>query len=295
MACYSPLEAFQLDTGEVVFRETKKVLRELSLPCGQCVGCRLERSRQWAVRCLHETQMHESSSFVTLTYNDEHLPEYGCLRYRDFQLFMKRLRKVFPEARFFMCGEYGERTGRPHYHACLFGVWFHDRKFWKTSPSGFKLYRSELMERLWPHGDADIGDMSFESAGYVARYCMKKVTGALADNHYRRFVPDTGEVYWLVPEFARMSLKPGIGAKWFEKFRQEVINNDGVAIRGKICRPPRYYDVLANWSALEGSEIEFSRQMKAIAAADDNSPDRLRAREIVTHARIKSYERTKVE
>ena len=111
MPCFHPLDAWQCLNGDVVFTDNlarNDVIRRLSLPCGRCVGCRLERSRQWAVRCMHEASMHMFNSFVTLTYDDDHLPEYNSLNYKHFQDFMKRLRKSHNGVRFYMCGEYGE-------------------------------------------------------------------------------------------------------------------------------------------------------------------------------------------
>ena len=131
MACYKPLRAWQCANGDVVFAELGRfdITRQLDLPCGQCVGCRLERSRQWAMRCLHEAKMHDRNCFVTLTYNNDNVPADRSLNYRDFQLFMKRLRFHFRGVpiRFYMCGEYGEDFGRPHFHACLFGLDFPDK------------------------------------------------------------------------------------------------------------------------------------------------------------------------
>lgn len=287
MACFHPLDAWQLETGEVVFAERGNVRRSLTLPCGQCIGCRLERSRQWAVRCMHESQMHELSSFVTLTYDDEHLPVHGSLRYRDFQLFMKRLRKRVGPVRFYMCGEYGEKRWRPHFHALLFGCFFEDRERWRESASGFPLYRSKVLESLWDLGTCEVGDVSFDSAAYVARYCMKKITGPNSDAHYERMDPATGELFWLEREFTRMSLKPGIGFKWFERFRSDVFTEDHVVVNGMKCKPPRYYDrLLALAPDSRSDEIEFSRYEKAMRCVDDCTVDRLRAREVVTRARL---------
>lgn len=190
MTCYHPLDAWRNDApsradNRLIFTYHPSLGRgpDLKVPCGQCVGCRLERSRQWAVRCVHEASLHTDNCFITLTYNDEHLPSDGSLNYRDFQLFMKRLRKrVSVPVRFYMCGEYGENFGRPHFHACLFGFNFPDLKLWKSGKS--KLYRSPLLEELWPFGYSSVGDVNFESAAYVARYILKKVTGADAAAHY---------------------------------------------------------------------------------------------------------------
>ena len=131
MPCFHPLRAFKTSAGEVVFTEHARydIVTQLSLPCGQCSGCRLERSRQWAMRCVHEAAAYDCNAFITLTYDEENLPADGSLNYDHFQLFMKRLRKAIEpnKVRFYMCGEYGEENGRPHFHACLFGYDFPDK------------------------------------------------------------------------------------------------------------------------------------------------------------------------
>lgn len=149
---------------------------ELRLPCGQCVGCRLERSRQWALRCVHEASLHDSNLFVTLTYDDEHLPEFNSLYYPDFQKFMKRLRKKFSREniRFYMCGEYGETTLRPHYHVILFNFDLPDRRLYRRSHSGDHLFTSEILTKIWGKGFCPFGNVTFQSAAYTARYIMKK-------------------------------------------------------------------------------------------------------------------------
>lgn len=296
MACYSPISASQLDGGEVVFfaRKGMRVARELTLPCGQCIGCRVERSRQWGVRIMHEQQMHERSSFVTLTYSTDYLPRYGIrsLEYVHFQKFMKRLRRRVGNVRFFMCGEYGEAEWRPHFHACLFGVGFEDRYYWRKSRSGFDLYRSPLLESLWPYGHCEVGELSFQSAQYVAGYVTKKVTGPMASDHYSKVDFATGEVVELVPEFARMSLKPGIGASWFDTFRGEVYPFDRVVVNGAEAKPPRYYDKRLALIDPDGSDIlSLSRYRKSFNTTIDSSVDRLRAREIVARARLSLFAR----
>ena len=161
MPCYHPISAYQCTDGSIVFYESKRhdVSRSLQLPCGQCVGCRLERSRQWAIRCMHEAQMHTQNCFLTLTYDDAHLPSDRSLHYRDFQLFIKRLRKRYPgrRIRYYMAGEYGENFGRPHWHACIFGFDFDDKKLWKRTSANSLLYRSKDLELLWPFGYSSIG------------------------------------------------------------------------------------------------------------------------------------------
>lgn len=291
------------------------MLRPLVLPCGQCVGCRLERSRQWAVRIMHEAQMHASSYFVTLTYAPENLPVQGQLVYSHFQKFMRRLRKWQPDKkyeewyeevtdevtgdvvrvkrrrllnpiRFFMCGEYGEQFSRPHFHACLFGLRFDDLKLFSTA-GGNRLYTSDTLSSLWTDGFASVAELSFDSAAYVARYCVKKVNGKLADDHYRKTDLITGEIYEMEPEFSHMSLKPGIGAKWFEKYWKEVAVKDSVRVNGANAKPPRFYDKrLLVIDPDKYDEIAYERYLTSVEFQDHTSPDRLRVREEIARARL---------
>lgn len=190
--------------------------------------------------------MHSVNCFITLTYDDEHLPFPPSLDHSHFQKFMKRLRFKIGPVRYYMCGEYGSENFRPHYHACVFGYDFPDRVLWSLSPSGYNLYRSSVLESLWPFGFSSVADLSFESAAYVARYVLKKVTGDLAESHYSFTDVETGEVFQRVPEYARMSTHPGIAAAWFDKYSSDVYNDDRdfVVVNGRTCKPPRYFDKL---------------------------------------------------
>lgn len=292
MPCFSPIEAYRAEDGRVVFSSSKvPTVSRMSLSCGQCVGCRLERSRQWAVRCMHEASLFDENCFITLTYNDEHLPGDGSLHYEQFQKFMKRLRKKFPDrkVRFFMCGEYGDLRDRPHFHACLFNCDFPDKYYWKKS-NGCRLYRSETLEKLWPFGDSTVGEVTFESAAYVARYVMKKVTGDAAESHYRRVRPDTGEVVELEPEFCHMSLKPGIGSDWLRLYWRDV--QDGMCVsRGHESLMPKYYRKYFKRSDLY---IDILDKMEGFAyrSREDQTPERLKVREQVVKARANLLKRS---
>lgn len=240
MPCYRPLKGYRgrevnPATGKrsIVFRMRDGYYdMPVTLPCGQCIGCRLERSRQWAIRCTHEASLHERNCFITLTYDDAHLPPDHSLNVKHYQDFMKRLRFRFGEGiRFFHCGEYGEQFGRPHYHACLFNFDFEDKKLWKEV-RGNKLYTSEALQELWPQGFSTIGDVTFESAAYVARYITKKITGEKAEAHYNG----------RKPEYTTMSRRPGIAKGWFDKYTSDVYPSDFVVLRGKKMRPPKFYD-----------------------------------------------------
>lgn len=300
MACLAPLCAFKTDSGQVIvvgkFDDVKAIPqrmaghRELSLPCGQCVECRLRRAKEWAIRCVHESKLYEFNSFVTLTYNEDNCPR--SLVYRHFQLFMRKVRRRFPGARFYMCGEYGEQGSRPHFHACLFGVHFADRKLW-SERDGIKLYRSPLLESLWEHGFSSIGDVNVLTAGYVARYIMKKITGDKADTHYLRVCSVTGEEYRVEPEFSRMSLKPGIGARWFEKYSAQVVTHDAVVVDGSKVKPPRYYDkLLKEVDEYAFDEIQFKRLEKALTLVEDNTTERRVVKSVVATARVKLLKRS---
>ncbi len=244
---------------------------------------------------MHEAQMHEENSFVTLTYADEHLPPGGSLRLSDFQKFMKRLRSRFDaRIRFFHCGEYGEDFSRPHYHALLFGLDFQsDRRHWVTRAE-HPVFRSPTLEALWPWGQSEIGAVSFESAAYVARYVTKKVTGPLAEEHYTRVDKTTGELVVVEPEYATMSRRPGIGSTWLEEFHSDVYPRDHVVSRGREAKPPRFYD---QWYAgrdpdrWEAIKVDRRRARKR----EDESPDRLSVRETCTKARVELSSKRRLE
>jgi len=241
---------------------------------------------------MHEASLSDFNAFVTFTYSPEHLPKDGSLDYSHFQKFMRRLRKFYPsKVRFYMCGEYGERDGRPHYHALLFNVHFADQRFFKVSPSGSKLYISDKLDELWGLGHCFVGAVSFQSAAYVARYVMKKVNGDRQELHYTRVDPSTGEMLNVItPEFARMSLKPGIGIPWLVKYHKEVYPRDEVVMEGRAMRVPRAYDrAWSSWSDDNGLDLEaivHQRQLDAAFFSSALSDERLLAREALAGARL---------
>lgn len=247
---------------------------------------------------MHELRFHEQSSFLTLTYSPENLPPGGSLRPRDFTLFMKRLRKSLPsdrKIRYFHCGEYGEKAGRPHYHAILFGDDFRDQiHSTRTTDRGHPVWMSKRLDALWGLGLAEVGSVSFESCAYVARYITKKFTGSRKDIYYTHVDEKTGEVFDLHPEYATMSRRPGIGALHFEKFRNEIYPNDEIVVRGKLCKPPKFYDkLLEKHDELSYRELKDQRE-SALALSptrEHRSPDRLEVREVVKRAQIQSLKR----
>lgn len=179
---------------------------------------------------------------MTLTYSDDTIPPGATLHYPDFKNFIRRTTKAKGKTRFYMCGEYGAQDWRPHYHALLFGIHFNDQYPWQKSETGEQLYRSPELEQLWPLGHSLIGAVTFQSAAYVARYVMKKITGDAAQFHYPHYLDEeTGEIKMVRQEFTHMSLKPGIAAGWLEKFHDDVYPEGEVVANGRKQTAPDYY------------------------------------------------------
>ncbi len=296
MPCYHPITAWHSATPGVglTFKRRDSTGQVQKLPCGQCRGCRLERSRQWAMRCVHEASLYDNNCFITLTYNPESLPADQSLNKKHFQDFMKRLRKKYPDSpiRYYHCGEYGEDLGRPHYHACLFNFDFEDKVFFKKI-NDLPVYTSEILEKVWQKkGFCLIGTVTFESAAYVARYIMKKVNGPRQAEHYERIDQDTGEIFFLQPEYTTMSRRPGIAKEWYSQFKTDVFPDDFVVLRGKTMKPPRYYDSIYRIEDPEEYEkLKESRKKQFKKHAWNNTPDRLAVREKCQMARTKLLKR----
>jgi hypothetical protein len=296
MPCYSPLKGFRnLENGGIVFKRSNIAGEAMEVACGQCLGCRLDRSRMWAMRIVHEAQLYEQNSFITLTYDDEHLPYGGTLVKKHFQDFMKRLRKhIYPrKVRYYHCGEYGDQLKRPHYHACLFNVDFSEDKVLFSERDGNLLYTSETLQVLWPYGFSTVGDLTFESAAYCARYVLKKVTGKNHDDHYLRCDED-GVAFWLEPEYTTMSRRPGIGKDWYDKYKSDVFPSDEVPVPGSgvFKKVPRYYEALLESEDPDAYEqIKEERKAFRLEHAGEYSPDRLMAKYKVQLAKKKMLPR----
>lgn len=217
--------------------------------CNKCIRCKLKRALDWSIRIMHEASLYSDNCFITLTYDDLNLPDGRSLLKSDFQKFMKRLRKHAVKMRgrslrYYACGEYGDRFGRPHYHAILLDFDFKDKVFLRYSAGGERIFSSKCLESLWSVksvkiGICEIGSVTSQSAGYVARYCTKKITGDLAVEHYR-YVDAVGRDCWRVPEFSLQS--QSIGKPWLERFHSDVYTSDFVLVGGAKLRPPRAYD-----------------------------------------------------
>lgn len=237
------------------------------VPCNYCIRCKLKRSLDWSIRIMHEASLYSDNCFITLTYDDFNVPDGRSLVKSDFQKFMKRLRKFSVKSRgrslrYYACGEYGDRFGRPHYHAILLDFDFKDKVFLRYSAGGEKIYSSSILDDLWSVdgvriGICEIGSVTSQSAGYVARYCTKKITGDKAIEHYR-YLDSEGRDCWRVPEFALQS--QSIGKPWLERFHGDVYTSDFVLVNGAKLAPPRAYD--KHFEVLYPEEFERIKRLR---------------------------------
>ena len=300
MGCDSPLKGWRNpDTGGIQFRRDN-AREKMEVACGQCLGCRLDYSRMWAMRIAHEASLWEYSGgncFVTLTYRDMkectmhqlenflHIPDDWSLNKQHMRDFIKRLRKLFPQRiRYFYAGEYGKKCkhgidvehvgcplcncGRPHYHVCLFNCTFPDLEPYLTD-GGITRYTSPMLEECWKYGFVDVGELNYNSALYTAKYALKKVRGVKSDYHYMHCDLD-GIVTWIEPEFVSMSRgnahykgqRCGIGAGWFEKYHEDVFPSDEVPIpgHGVMKGVPRYYNDI--FADMNPEEMEKIKEMR---------------------------------
>ena len=250
---YNP-EFMKIDCSDMVFYKVQNV------PCGHCIGCRLDKARDWATRCMLEASLYEENYFITLTYDNDHLPKNGKISKRDIQLFNKRLRKEYGDGiRFFLCGEYGETFKRPHYHGIYFNLHLDDLVKIADTSHG-KYYSSEKLARVWKNGFVLVGECSFKSAGYVARYSMKSF------NVETDFKP-----------FLLMSRNPGIGHDWIKSNLVKVYSTDKIYFDfgdKHVSSSNRYFDsqlekiypeLLQDWKDVRRWQSEISQTGELIA------------------------------
>lgn len=260
---------------ETLSEKNRRIDEFIEIPCGKCWQCRLAYSRNWANRLMMELEDHDEAWFLTLTYDNDHVPrsyyadpetgeakESLTLDKRDWVLFMKRLRKEYDakKIRFFASGEYGSSTARPHYHAIVYDLHFDENelKFFKKS-DGFKLWRSERLDKVWSKGFAVVAEVSWDSCAYVARYVMKKVNGDMAAFY---------DKFGLEPEFCLMSRKPGIAREYFERNRDRIYEYDKVNLstpkKGISMKPPKYFDQL--FDQIDHERMTELKEQRKIAA-----------------------------
>lgn len=300
MSCYRLFVMYRLDNGSLVtYGPDAAGGQPVRLPCGRCPGCLMERSQHWAMRCRHEASCWTHNVFLTLTYDNEHLPWHGSLDKSHLQKFLKRFRKAFSgvEAapgsdhcpiRFFGCGEYGERSKRAHYHVLLFNVRIDDARVY-----GEKTFTSERVSALWPFGSHLIGSVTPASAAYVAGYATKKVVGRVErERAYEVVDPRTGECVQRVPEFSLMSRRPGIGQYWYDKFKTDL-RRGSIVVDGAEVPVPRFYEDKYRADFPEqDDEREYARYVARVSKdPDELSEERLQVKELVALARRRLFRR----
>lgn len=238
MTCYNPRFAWQLKVPNAAGKTplqfnnpNSAAYKQIMVPCGACFGCQLDKSRDWAVRIMHEARYHKCTSFITLTY----AKNPWSLNKVDFKNFMKRLRKQLDKQgiriRFFQSAEYGSKLGRPHHHAIIFGHDFPDKTIRKMRGE-YKVYNSDFLKKTWGHGRVEVGTLTIKSAQYVAAYLTKK-------RKDRRWYKGR------MPEYGTMSRMPGIGKKWLDDYESDCYPQDICYVNPQWrCKPPKYYDYL---------------------------------------------------
>ena len=279
----------------------------IEIPCMKCQSCRLDYSKEWMQRCMLEQKMWDHNEMLTLTYDEEHVPKnIGCdtstgevlevntLRKKDVEKFLKDLRRYWKHhynednIRFYMCGEYGELKGRPHYHLLMFNFNVRDKEYYKKSQSGFDMYHSKIIEKIWGRGHIELNEISADTCAYVARYVLKKQKGTGAKDYYA--------LKGIEPEYTNGSRRPGIGETYFRENKDKIYEYDKILLASKggvqEIKPCKYYDRLfdaeehdlmenikerrkelaeriqATQNAISGLSIEKQREYKANALRD---------------------------
>lgn len=294
MPCNYPITGYRDRAGKITFPgEGIEALRpegkRLAVPCGQCIGCRMDRASAWTTRLLHEAQITEEkgrgSAFITLTYDALHLPRDHGLNVEHWQDFARRTRHNLGPFRYFHCGEYGPETKRPHYHAILFGHDFSsDRIPIGKNHNGNETYISPTLTYLWGMGTAQLGKVEKASAAYVAKYCINKRGGMkhAAENLREYTRTQNGKTWQVRPEYATMSLKPGIGAHWYQKYGKDIHPSDETIVEGKHVKTPKFYDTLYEKDNPEGMQtIKEKRAREGRKNRENNSKGRREAREYI--------------
>lgn len=285
MGCVAPLRAYKSAEGRLVFfKKTDKAYHAkeytgLEVPCGYCDLCREEQARQTAVRITHEATCHPQNSFITATYRDDALPKYGSLDYTHLVKFWKRFRKHYGPLRYYAVGEYGDRTLRPHYHACIFGHDFTEGSI-ITQELPHRLWINLELTRLWGLGDVKVGALTFETARYTASYVTKKLR---KKQQYVRVDDETGELISLVQPRAFMS--KNLGKEWWTKWGHHLVDRDRVVINGREQKPPKAYD---RWLLESGREEDLHRiKQKRMEQAKKQTREEAHARAANARARVR--------
>lgn len=286
---------FADQTAKSIFSEVQIV------PCSQCLSCRIARSKEWAVRIMLEASLYPHNYFVTLTYNEESIPR-GNFLYSDgrleenqsnlcksdVQLFLKRLlercRQKYKHVgiRRFVCGEYGSVSDRAHYHLILFNMpdLTPELRLLRQR-DGVKLYTSASIDAAWRNkngaslGIHSVGEVTYQSAAYCARYCVKKLTEPTKiTRELAERIVDYDGIGIRQPEFIMPSRAPGIARPFYDLHRDEIYAFDKLVFKVRenssvMQKPPKYFDYLYDLDDPDGmDDIKLSRKHSALASEE---------------------------
>lgn len=258
MTCTNPKQSYYSKytkpngKRDLIFSLSHDAGDSVLIPCGKCDSCCLAQASEMTTRAYHEYEdKNKIGMFITLTYNPDNIPPGNSLKKEDYKNFIKKLKSDLDyknakqqttikgsDIRILGCGEYGEETSRPHYHILLFGYVFPDLSWWRVTDKGNNIYRSETLEKLWPLGHSEVGEVSLKSIGYVCRYTLKKAGRCCPSK--------TDELTGILKEkeFVHYPKNPGMGATHFERFHEDWYNIGNCIIDNTIKKIPRYYDRL---------------------------------------------------
>jgi hypothetical protein len=326
MPCYSPLHGYQdVISGGWISKKGTNAHTPMTVACGQCLGCRLDKAQHWTARQCHEAAMWDHNRFITLTYRPPstctdlqlqkglHEPSDYSLHLTHMQKFLKRLRYHFKDRyiRYYGCGEYGEENHRPHYHANLFNMHFPDEQLLKKDELG-SLFSSQLLDDIWGYGFTSVAEFTPETAGYVARYCLKKVTGIGSHDKYLRMDLDSGQYYWVMPEFQICSTtrpckehhpkyqkdcndcQGALGRQWYDQYKDDIYpsNQTPIVGTGVINGTPPYYDYLLKKEDENLLQKTVDKRREHVKKnPGEYTPERLKAKYHVRLAQINHLER----
>lgn len=311
MACFHPISAWQdLKSGRWLFHQSAKheLGPRMDTPCRQCMGCRLDLAQEKSLRAIHESAFHERSCFLTLTLDDDHFPSSQAAWVESFDYGLKRIRKGFAKRgvliRTMGCLELGGQTHRPHGHLLVWGADYPRDRPVARGESGSMCYESDELCKAWRLGHATVGDLTEQSAGYVARYTVTKRSVRDQRGDFVEVVhPVTGEIVslrpsmsWAVSRGRGSKGKPGlggIGRQWFDAYGVQALEQGAVILAGGVRRPvPAFYSKLGKrLDPLLGSEAAAAAEVLVNASWRERLPDRLAVREEVFAAKTRSLKR----
>lgn len=308
MPCTAPRQAWfgdLLPSGkrEILFNARKSIFHEdaFLMKCGKCLSCKSGYAGSWATRLYLESLSYVQSCCITLTYNDDNLPEFGNINLDHVSNFIRVLRQWYNrkgcpiDIKYFAGAEYGSELGRPHYHVIVYGYYPEDAYYWRRKKV-VRYFRSPTFERLWKKGNVEFAEVSPAACSYVANYCLKKLKGAEGADYYHEngnVDESTGEWIDKIPEHCRMS--KGIGKSFYDEFKHQIYPADFVVVSGKKRPVPRYFDKLLQEDDPLLYESVKARRVRVYCEGDRLTLQELDAVDANVRSRINMFSKRTME